>query len=1137
MKHIPFYILALLSLLQSVYGQQTNSKNYIISRTYKQAGANANQIDKVTTQVQYMDGLGRSLQTVGVKQSPLGSDIVQSVEYDALGRQAKQYLPYVAAGNGAFQDAPSTAVPTWYTANSALLQGDDLSNPFSESFFEPTPLGRLTGQRAPGGKSAPSALEYKVNTAADDIKRYDFSGSLTPNGSYGAGQLTVTKTTDEQGKVVLQYTDMLGKIICKQVVVSGTETLSTYYVYDDNGWLRVVLQPKYQDDANLTNYAFQYDYDSRGRIIIKKIPGSGTTEIVYDKFDRPAMSRDANQAARGVWGFTKFDALNRPVVTGEIPSTSDRATLAGSVDTGAEHHEIRNNAATEGYTLNKTAPTSATLDHLRTIIFYDDYSFSKGANLNYNAASAYGGDLLLLPKSYSTGARTRVLLSNGSMGDWLTSAIYYDTEYRPIQSIRELYDLGSTAVERISTKYLYDLASVVAEQKTEQILSATVTNTHLATFTYDHADRLLSVKEKVTNGLNATSKEAFTIAQRYNTLGQLQSKWFHSVNETKYRHRTDYTYNIRGWVTDGKTVYKTLASSPDKSIFAFGMEYKKGDGNYTNKNISKAQWRGKDEDQFTAGLNFAYDGADRLSGSTGISYAGVTYPNTESGISYDKNGNITNLTRSGASVDNLTYSYSGTGNKLFSISDGSGINSGVKSGTYGYSYDANGNMLTDNNRGAVIAYNYLNLPRTVVIGGKTLAYDYDASGGKHKYAGGSMTLKYAGSFEYKRVGSVDSLYRVSLNDAQAVYRNGGLKFEYYVKDHLENARVVFDETGAIIQKSDYYAFGLAINKDLPVTTEAARNATNRYLYNGKELQDGSGYVDYGARMYMPEIGRWGSGDPLSEKWSNVSPYSFTLNNPLNLIDPNGMDVTDMADRVRFTGEDKEAILFALSGENDDNGCPPNCPQTSMKTDATSRARTITQQIASGSIPLISTGQSILYNTDTKWSRTAQWGNKNDQLLQQLSTTNGFSGVGAGLLENYSGATRIGRTGIYTLGSKGGLFYGNQFARTYGLAGIGKMLGNAGLIFGGILDFQGVQIYKTEGPNASGAVHPGKATLNTAVGIWGVTVGSAVGFTGGAVYFGIDTFYPGGWNGAMNNNYNLLKQNQKVLGPSFNLYKD
>ncbi|MFP3600267.1 RHS repeat-associated core domain-containing protein, partial [Chryseobacterium sp. SIMBA_029] len=57
-------------------------------------------------------------------------------------------------------------------------------------------------------------------------------------------------------------------------------------------------------------------------------------------------------------------------------------------------------------------------------------------------------------------------------------------------------------------------------------------------------------------------------------------------------------------------------------------------------------------------------------------------------------------------------------------------------------------------------------------------------------------------------------------------------------------------------------------------------------YNGKEIQE-SGMLDYGWRNYMPEIGRWGVMDQLSESYLSTSPYTYVLNNPVNMFDPDG----------------------------------------------------------------------------------------------------------------------------------------------------------------------------------------------------------------------------------------------------------
>ena len=118
----------------------------------------------------------------------------------------------------------------------------------------------------------------------------------------------------------------------------------------------------------------------------------------------------------------------------------------------------------------------------------------------------------------------------------------------------------------------------------------------------------------------------------------------------------------------------------------------------------------------------------------------------------------------------------------------------------------------------------------------------------------------------------------------------------YVYIYLSNespslVEVYFDDfkvthtKSPVIQQQDYYAFGLAFN-----SYQRENSTSNQYLYNGKEKQDelDLGWMDYGARMYMPDIGRWGAVDPLTEISRRWSPYTYAYDNPIRFIDPDGM---------------------------------------------------------------------------------------------------------------------------------------------------------------------------------------------------------------------------------------------------------
>jgi RHS repeat-associated protein len=103
-------------------------------------------------------------------------------------------------------------------------------------------------------------------------------------------------------------------------------------------------------------------------------------------------------------------------------------------------------------------------------------------------------------------------------------------------------------------------------------------------------------------------------------------------------------------------------------------------------------------------------------------------------------------------------------------------------------------------------------------------------------------------------------------------------YSFTVSDHLGNIRVVVDEQGQVQQKNEYTAFGVVQSTD---------PSKNKYLFNNKELQTGTNYLDYGARMYQPELGRWNVVDPLGEESRKWSLYNFSFNNPLRFVDPDG----------------------------------------------------------------------------------------------------------------------------------------------------------------------------------------------------------------------------------------------------------
>ncbi|CAM3178461.1 RHS repeat-associated core domain-containing protein [Chryseobacterium flavum] len=111
---------------------------------------------------------------------------------------------------------------------------------------------------------------------------------------------------------------------------------------------------------------------------------------------------------------------------------------------------------------------------------------------------------------------------------------------------------------------------------------------------------------------------------------------------------------------------------------------------------------------------------------------------------------------------------------------------------------------------------------------------------------------------------------------------------------MGNVRVSFGKNSAdaleITDANDYYPFGM--NHLKTGNSYFGSGSYKNYKYNSKELQE-TGMYDYGARMYMADLGRWGVVDPLAEKMRRWSPYNYAFNNPIRFIDPDGRQGKDI----------------------------------------------------------------------------------------------------------------------------------------------------------------------------------------------------------------------------------------------------
>ncbi len=809
----------------------------------------------------YFDGLGRVMQTVQQQGSPAKNDIVVPNVYDKYGREFRKYLPVVVAETNGYYKVNSDIIDSgtgnykgiaedFYKPNSDNKIADDL-RPFSETTFDASPLNRPTKDLGVGKDWLDNnkAINYKApanvhglnsNLTEEKIIIWKLNNKLPErntainSGYYPIGSLLIKSVKDEQGNEVREYSDRLGRVVLKKVQVATTVTslnhqdqwACTYFIYDDFGNVVFVLQPELcksmlssntlnPSTTDLHNYAFQYTYDEHKRMVVKKLPGADSLFMIYDIRNRIVLTQDGNQrkdatgAAKRDWSYIKYDFLNRPVMTGIYthPTVLTRKEMIGQISTSNFVETYNGTAATHGYT-NTVFPTLNL--QVLSVTYYDNYKFRTdmaGTAYDYKTGDLTGQDTYNPNvKRYKTGTKVNIL----GTSNYLWSITYYDQKYRVLQVKSQNHKNG---VDRVTN--LYDFVKLI-EAKSFHTNGGTTYSAHRK-FEYDHAGRLWRLWHKF------HTESAFVLLQEnvYNELGQLVTERLHSRdNGSTFAQNTDFLYNIRGWL---ETI--NSPTTPEASdLFSVELKYNKpsatGGPAMYNGNISEQVWKTTGLDRQAYG--YKYDPLNRLLEANYFNqirvanngrYTEKIYHSSKT--PYDLNGNINGLIRNGRRsatqfgvTDKLEYK-TYTGNQLTSVDDTEpefGFDDGFKDAvetSNEYTYDANGNMIIDKNKGLIlITYNNLNLPVLVKRSDTDyIVYTYDATGRKltQKVFGATpKTTEYLGEYIYENTSGTDVLQFVSHEQGRVVPDNTpGVprpwEYQYFLKDHLGNVRVTFSE--------------------------------------------------------------------------------------------------------------------------------------------------------------------------------------------------------------------------------------------------------------------------------------------------------------------------------------------------------
>jgi RHS repeat-associated protein len=671
------------------------------------------------------------------------------------------------------------------------------------------------------------------------------------------------KITATQTASTTTNLDVYGRVSQQQLTSdpAGTDTVDT--TYDGNGRIHTVSNP-HRTGASPTDGITTFAYDVFGRVTQLTQPDNNTISTSYSA-NCTTVTDEAGKQRK-----TCADGLGRTVSTFEPDST-----LALNWETDTAYDALND-------VLSITQKGGADSSQWRTRTFsYDGLSrmtqaiAPESGTTNYAYTTA-GGTLCAGNPSVQcrvTDARNIITTLSYDALSRLTGKTYSDTTPAVTYSYDQILFNGLTIANGNglrtsmtdgsgSTGWSYDkMGRIVTRQQTIGTVTKSISQSYnldgsvatmtypsgrVYTYTYNNAGQIATLKD-IAHSIN------FFSSPQYAPPGMLTSGIHGAVTGWNAITLTN-TFNNRLEPTQFQAV-----SPVPLTLLNLSYSYDQG-GGVNNGSVVQIT-NGRDSTRTAA---YTYDQLNRL--ATAQTPSAATWGNS---YVYDAWSNLLQKNVIKGTAESMALT----------------VNVKNQVTTPAFAYDAAGNVTSDT----------------------TTSMVYDAEGRMNPTSGTTYTYDGDGRRVKKSDGTLywmdDSLRPLSVGTTTgSITRDyiflGGKRIAfvplstgnpyYYLSDHLGSTAVIASGDGKTIQwEADYFPFGSQRQMFTNI-------ASNNYEFTGYEYDSGTGYNYANARF---DAGRWGrflSPDPYLGSMNVTNPqslnrYTYVMNNPLNLMDPYGLD--------------------------------------------------------------------------------------------------------------------------------------------------------------------------------------------------------------------------------------------------------